>query len=985
MSSSVSPPAATPTPPAGAPGSEPPDQATVSADPLIGTTLGAYRILAPLGRGGMGTVYRAEHVTLQRPVAVKVLSPRLSTDPIAADRFIREARTAASITHAHVVTIHDADSEGGVSYIAMELVEGESVGRLLARCQRLEPTEAIAIAKAMALALAAAHAKGLVHRDLKPENILLPEGAGAPKLSDFGLARAVSAVGDRGLTREGEVLGTPGFMAPEQCDDGASVDHRSDLYALGATLFAMLSGRPPVVGATPLEVILKQLSEPAPALRTIARDVPEPVARVVDRLLLADPDARYQSAEQVFGALDAAERIATRAPTALVATAPALPPIPAGAATAEPQKPKAKNAKPKQAKPKTAKPKKAKPARETREPAETASPRPAPRRSFLLAGALATAFLVPVGLVVFALALRRVPGPTPTVVRGSPIDDGLAATDPTDEPSPEIVGGPAGPMPEPDEEPVAVPPVVPPAAPPEPLRGFDGRRQSLEALVDYVVGRVGEGDLDGARAAVAGFLEKLADLPGRRGPLGPGRDKSPADKIDGLVRAVDGIALMLARAESRLIEKAAREEPAHIFLAADDEWIPAAELRLVAPAGEGGPTTARFEVTDRRAPDDAPPRSFTLGELAPFFLEELAHDAEGGAAFGEDDRRSAALIYAVATGRFLCADEVMARAARPGRRGGWQKALFELLPSDWRDRERRARDLAEQAEATHAASDLDGERVAVLALHELRGTDVASAIRPALDMRHHWFVASLQERWAGSLPELFRGEAAAPSEGRLRVSYDLDRREELDDWVADPDDATVRADWDDGAILLASGKGVAWPVAFAAAPVRIEVEIAPDSDGGSGALIALFEPGSELGNQVGVAVGFEPRRALMRSVQMTETGPFHHVPPDGGRLEIVIRRDRVRARLAADRDWLIDDPVDRWWEGPRILGIYASSGAVRIERITVEGSAEPVWARSKVGRLGAASTDPLVLPDSVRNAPALDGLPRGQGRSRPPR
>ncbi len=280
-------------------------------DPFIGAVLQNYQITEFLGRGGMGSVYRARHTLLEREAAIKVLAPQWATNPQAAERFIREANTAASLKHPHVVEVYDVGRAGTAYYMAMELVDGVSVGGLLRDQGPLALPNAVAVTKAMALALGAAHDKGLIHRDVKPENILIPKGGGRPKLTDFGLARAVETADGDGLTAQGVVLGTPGYMAPEQCDDsgGGGVDARSDLYALGATLFAMLTGRPPFREASSLQTIVKQMSQPAPPLRSLAPEIPEPVAAVVDRLLEGDAGRRHQSAAELIKALDEAMRI----------------------------------------------------------------------------------------------------------------------------------------------------------------------------------------------------------------------------------------------------------------------------------------------------------------------------------------------------------------------------------------------------------------------------------------------------------------------------------------------------------------------------------------------------------------------------------------------------------------------------------------------------------------------------------------------------
>ncbi|MGH9885214.1 MAG: serine/threonine-protein kinase, partial [bacterium] len=211
----------------------------------LGSQVGPYRILGALGGGGMGLVYRAVHAQLDRPTAIKVLRPELAHSVWALDRFLNEARAASALRHPGVIEIYDYGvMPSGRPFIAMELLEGMTLGRCLGR-DRLPAADAARLARQIAGALAAAHDGGIVHRDLKPDNVFLVRdprtGAhGRAKLLDFGIAR-----------RDGQaqqhadiVLGTPAYMAPEQCRDDGDCDHRADLYALGCVLFEMLSGQP---------------------------------------------------------------------------------------------------------------------------------------------------------------------------------------------------------------------------------------------------------------------------------------------------------------------------------------------------------------------------------------------------------------------------------------------------------------------------------------------------------------------------------------------------------------------------------------------------------------------------------------------------------------------------------------------------------------------------------------------------------------------
>jgi len=275
---------------------------------------GQLHVRRELGRGGMGVVFLALDLPLDRLVALKVLPPALAAQPATRERFLREARTAARLAHPNVVPVYRADAGGGTAFFTMAYVEGESLADRLRERGPLPPADAVPILRDVAYALAYAHARGVVHRDVKPENVLLERAAGRASartlVTDFGLARhadghAASADPVARLTQDGHLLGTLHYMSPEQVS-GEPLDGRSDLYALGVVAFQALSGRLPFEGLPVPAVLVAHATRPAPPLREIAPDVPAALAAVVDRCLAKTPDARYATGEALAEALLAA-------------------------------------------------------------------------------------------------------------------------------------------------------------------------------------------------------------------------------------------------------------------------------------------------------------------------------------------------------------------------------------------------------------------------------------------------------------------------------------------------------------------------------------------------------------------------------------------------------------------------------------------------------------------------------------------------------
>lgn len=263
--------------------------------------IAGYEVLAKIGEGGMGVVFKARQISLDRIVALKVLPPKLTADARFVERFLREARATAKLSHPNIVRIYEVDrSKGGIHYYAMEYVDGESLGSLLKRRRRLGVGEACRIVVQIARALDHAHAQGFVHRDVKPDNVLL-DRQGAAKLADLGLARSLEGAATGTQTLDA-VVGTPYYMSPEQAE-GKTVDARSDLYALGATFYHLLAGSPPFSGETAISVITKHLTEPRPDVRRARPEVPEEVARVIGRLMKIDPRERYPDAKALLADL----------------------------------------------------------------------------------------------------------------------------------------------------------------------------------------------------------------------------------------------------------------------------------------------------------------------------------------------------------------------------------------------------------------------------------------------------------------------------------------------------------------------------------------------------------------------------------------------------------------------------------------------------------------------------------------------------------
>jgi len=269
---------------------------------LVGKRLGQYEVTEMIGQGGMATVYRARQSSMERDVAVKVISTQLVGDPGFVTRFEHEARLIARLQHVHILPVYDFGREDDRLYLVMRLVEGGSLDRQL-RNGPLSLPRAARLFTQIASALTYAHKEGVVHRDLKPNNILLDKN-GDPYLTDFGIAKIVQSDGPA-LTATGVAMGTPAYMAPEQWR-GAGVDARTDIYALGVMLYEMLTGQQPFKGDTPYVLMYKHFDEQPPQLRTINATLPPEIDPIMQRALAKDQEDRFASADQMAEALSAA-------------------------------------------------------------------------------------------------------------------------------------------------------------------------------------------------------------------------------------------------------------------------------------------------------------------------------------------------------------------------------------------------------------------------------------------------------------------------------------------------------------------------------------------------------------------------------------------------------------------------------------------------------------------------------------------------------
>ena len=268
-----------------------------------------YAVERELGRGGMGAVFLARDVRLDRHVAIKVLPPHLAAEAELRDLFLREARTAARLSHPHIVAVFRADEVAGHPFFAMPFIEGENLAERVSARGPLPPSDAVRTLREVAWALAYAHAHGVVHRDVKPENIMIERGSGRSIVTDFGIARVEFGPV---FAQDTLIMGTASYMSPEQID-GQPLDGRSDLYSLGVVGYHVLSGTLPFARDSISAVLDAHRRIPAPPLTAVAPHVPAPIAMVIDRCLAKERDARYPTGESLADALEKALRLSEAA------------------------------------------------------------------------------------------------------------------------------------------------------------------------------------------------------------------------------------------------------------------------------------------------------------------------------------------------------------------------------------------------------------------------------------------------------------------------------------------------------------------------------------------------------------------------------------------------------------------------------------------------------------------------------------------------
>lgn len=281
-----------------------------------------YKLLTKLGKGSMGTVYKARQLNLERPVAIKILARFLSENQAFVRRFIKEAQVIGKLNHPHIVQGFDAGEVDGTHYFAMEYCEGPTALQLLKRGGRLDQDRALRIVTQVARALDHANQNDLVHRDIKPDNIMIVEG-GVAKLCDLGLAKDISRAS--GSTEKGSTIGTPNYISPEQAQGEAEIDIRSDIYSLGATLYHLVTGVPPFSGPNPTVIMVQHVNEPPVPPRERVPELDQGLEAIIMRCLAKNPEDRYQSPQEMLMDLENLRARRAGAPEPYPTTRAAVP------------------------------------------------------------------------------------------------------------------------------------------------------------------------------------------------------------------------------------------------------------------------------------------------------------------------------------------------------------------------------------------------------------------------------------------------------------------------------------------------------------------------------------------------------------------------------------------------------------------------------------------------------------------------------------
>jgi hypothetical protein len=291
---------------------------TASSGEFEAHLTGRYRVERLLGRGGMGAVHLARDLQLDRLVAIKELPAEFASDPTLRERFLREVKMAASFSHPNIVPVYAVEEQGQSLAFVMGFVEGESLAERVRRGGPLSSREALRLLLDVAYALAYAHGRGVVHRDIKPDNIMIERATGRALLMDFGVARSIDAspAAKAGMTRVGEVVGTPEYMSPEQAT-AEEIDGRSDLYSLGLVAYFAVSGTVAFGGDSAARILVRQLTEVLPSVSSVRRDLPAALAESIDRCLAKERADRFADAGALIEALDAAQAAAPDVPVAI--------------------------------------------------------------------------------------------------------------------------------------------------------------------------------------------------------------------------------------------------------------------------------------------------------------------------------------------------------------------------------------------------------------------------------------------------------------------------------------------------------------------------------------------------------------------------------------------------------------------------------------------------------------------------------------------